>query len=314
MDFLLDIAKPDIVFITEIAPNHLEQFLTLENYRNEKLKITKKTSCVIAHSSQRQYIDCEATFFWIGAMADFDVSHVRIDETGTHAKINAKDTSYQLNLPVFGVFHIENILPLYIIAEKFGIDGASVGRYLEDFRPQSGRSGMIEGISNATIIDGSYNGGYLSIREGVSALIPPFSAGRIILLLGDMRELWKETESIHKMLAHDMNNIIPPTADVHFFLVWPYMEKYFAPSLDTRFHPFVTLSSEEAWEKVRDFLMENEKMRTTIFVKGSQNTIFLEEAIKKVLLHPSDEKLLCRQSKDWMKKKRAFFEGVKKDL
>ena len=40
-----------------------------------------------------------------------------------------------------------------------------------------------------------------------------------------------------------------------------------------------------------------------VYVKGSQNTIFLEEGIKKILRNPSDIDKLCRQSAEWLAKK-----------
>jgi hypothetical protein len=40
--------------------------------------------------------------------------------------------------------------------------------------------------------------------------------------------------------------------------------------------------------------------------KGSQNTIFLEEAIKYVLAHKEDEEKLTRQGDRWAAKKQEF--------
>jgi UDP-N-acetylmuramoyl-tripeptide--D-alanyl-D-alanine ligase len=39
MDFLLSIAHPDIAILTPVESNHLEQFITLENYRSHKIKL-----------------------------------------------------------------------------------------------------------------------------------------------------------------------------------------------------------------------------------------------------------------------------------
>lgn len=63
MDFLLDIAVPDIAIITEIMPNHIEQFGDLATYRNEKLKILNGSKQIIAHDTLRPYIDKEALYF-----------------------------------------------------------------------------------------------------------------------------------------------------------------------------------------------------------------------------------------------------------
>jgi hypothetical protein len=44
-----------------------------------------------------------------------------------------------------------------------------------------------------------------------------------------------------------------------------------------------------------------------ILVKGSQNTIYLEEAIKFLLESQTDVKKLTRQSEFWLKTKQSFF-------
>jgi UDP-N-acetylmuramyl pentapeptide synthase len=50
------------------------------------------------------------------------------------------------------------------------------------------------------IIDGSYNGGFEAICRGIDSLVPFAPTHRIILLLGDMRELGEHTEEIHERL------------------------------------------------------------------------------------------------------------------
>jgi hypothetical protein len=49
-----------------------------------------------------------------------------------------------------------------------------------------------------------------------------------------------------------------------------------------------------------------------IYVKWSQNTIFLEEGIKEFLASDEDRGKLCRQSAEWMRKKEHFFSSLKK--
>jgi UDP-N-acetylmuramyl pentapeptide synthase len=73
------------------------------------------------------------------------------------------------------------------------------------------------------IIDGSYNGGYLSIREGIVSMRSFVHSHRIVFLLGDMRELGESASDIHQRLAHDILDILPHDADVSFSLVGPLM-------------------------------------------------------------------------------------------
>ncbi len=63
MNFLLSIATPDIAILTPVEPNHLEQFGTLSNYRNHKIKLIQSAQIAIAHESLRQYINTDTLYY-----------------------------------------------------------------------------------------------------------------------------------------------------------------------------------------------------------------------------------------------------------
>jgi len=56
-------------------------------------------------------------------------------------------------------------------------------------------------------------------------------------------------------------------------------------------------------------LSEHSDERYIILFKGSQNTIYTEEALSE-LLPKSEHKKLPRQEKFWKQKKEVFFRGV----
>ena len=56
-----------------------------------------------------------------------------------------------------------------------------------------------------------------------------------------------------------------------------------------------------------DFLKRSDEKWIILF-KGSQNTIFLEEAVEQVLVNKEDAKRLTRQSEWWMQKKSYLYE------
>ncbi len=63
MDFLLSIAIPDIAILTPVEPNHLEQFGTLSNYRNDKIKLIQSARQALVHESLRQYINIDVQYY-----------------------------------------------------------------------------------------------------------------------------------------------------------------------------------------------------------------------------------------------------------
>ena len=60
-----------------------------------------------------------------------------------------------------------------------------------------------------------------------------------------------------------------------------------------------------------EFLKNSDIKDTTILFKGSQGGIYLEDAVKELLLNPSDAEKLVRQSQSWKQIKakilRLFF-------
>ncbi|MBP7842231.1 hypothetical protein KA037_06340 [Patescibacteria group bacterium] len=64
--------------------------------------------------------------------------------------------------------------------------------------------------------------------------------------------------------------------------------------------------STQCGETLRELLQASDEKILLVF-KGSQNTIFLEEAIKRVLYDPADIQKLVRQGDYWTKTKRLFF-------
>lgn len=124
-----------------------------------------------------------------------------------------------------------------------------------------------------------------------------------------MRELGSETEATHKLLAEEIGSIIPHDANVIFYFVGPLTKKYLIPHLSPSFEVHHSLSSIEAGSAIAKKLKDADESPTIIFVKGSQNTIFLEEWIKKFMMKNNSKKL-CRQSEDWLNKKNEFFKSL----
>jgi UDP-N-acetylmuramyl pentapeptide synthase len=310
MDFLLSIAQPDIAILTPVESNHLEQFGTLEHYREHKIKLVTWAQSAIVHESLRQYIDRDdVVFYSLGALSDIDASHLEIDTVGTRAIVHFDWQDHSIHISAIWAFQVENILPLYPIAQKLSIDLAHVAKYTLHAPIESGRSVLLSGICDSMIIDGSYNGGYLSIREWVSSMRSFLHSHRIIFFLWDMRELGKDSENIHHRLGQDILDIIPHDADVSFCLVWPMMWDWVAPILDPIYPVETGLSSRELGQSIRQ-MIEKDKKSTIVYAKWSQNTIFLEEGLKYLLDNPWDEKKLPRQSESWMEKKEMFFRSL----
>jgi UDP-N-acetylmuramoyl-tripeptide--D-alanyl-D-alanine ligase len=311
MDFLLSIATPDIAIIGPISPNHIEQFWIFESYRAEKLKLAESARCIVAYGELKKYITREAVYYSLWAMSDIDASHIHQNISSLSATIHFYKNDYRVELPLFGDYQILNILPLFEVAKILSIPLDVLTDSLRHFHPEKGRSYILSGIADSYIIDGSYNGWFLSIQEGIRSTIPFMSEYQVFLLLWDMRELGDLKEELHIKIAEYINTINTPILP-QIILVGELSLRYIVPVLDSKFQVFHTRSSREAWKYIRNKI-EGSSQKSLIYVKGSQNTIFLEEAIPFLLRSRDETSLLCRQSNHWKRKKEEFFQTVEKE-
>lgn len=194
MDFLLKIAIPEIAIIGEIVPNHMEQFVTIDAYRGEKLKLSRAKH-IILHESLRDFVNekiLQKSVIYGTKNQNFTkifAKNIRATTAGTSAEIFFDEKKYEISIAMIGNYQIENTLPIFEIAKILGKNPKSIEKFAKKFFIKSGRSGLFDGKNNSKIIDGSYNGGFLSLIEGMRSVRAFSGEYRIFVFIGDMREL-----------------------------------------------------------------------------------------------------------------------------
>lgn len=126
---------------------------------------------------------------------------------------------------------MENILPIFLLAKALDIPNENVVRAAKNFHTEAGRCGIFHGKNDAIIIDGSYNGGLLAMIEGIKSVEKMAENRKIILFLGDMRELGNLEKSAHQSLANEIEKIFENKNSVEIFLVGKVMREIVAPIL-----------------------------------------------------------------------------------
>lgn len=173
-----------------------------------------------------------------------------------------------MHVQAIGAFHIINLLPLYGLSDFMNIDPTPITAYAETSRSEPGRAHIFDGVGGSRIIDGSYNGGYLSIHSGIESLKTLIHSHHLILVLGDMRELGNETEILHKKLAEDIVELFPNYRDhIQIFLVGPLMRKYVFPLVSQNFHTESFLSSRDAGKAIKKTLLKSKDTEHLVYVK-----------------------------------------------
>lgn len=189
-----------------------------------------------------------------------------------------------------------------LFALQTGLKPSEIKESLEkNFRLPPGRASLLTAINNSQIYDSSYNASSMLNTFALIKELSPQIKGRRLALLGDIRELGTETASVHRQVAKAAGELF----DL-IFLVGPAMEKYALPVLEKKAQGEVVLCKNalEAGQMLKASLEKDD----LLLVKGSQNQLYLEEAVKQLLADKKTAKdLLCRQSAWWLEVKEEFF-------
>lgn len=333
MGYLLTIIKPTIALNLNISATHTMQFEKLlegkdipkEKQRDFLLdKIAQEDTRIIRESG------CKVGIYWYDNrflrtyLTDFQKNNpqtplltfgeektnttwysnysVALHETSWefHTRNDAQILTFPFALPK----EYEQIFaPTLLVGQYIGLTLTQIKTALEKkFTLPKGRGSIFQGINNATIIDSSYNASKETIMAYLEliTLLKKQEKRPVVFLFGDMRELGEEAQQEHEAVAKK----ILATVD-YLYCVGPLTKQYVMPIIE----------QEKKLKEVKWFpnaiyagthLAANMPENALVLVKGSQNEIVLEEAIKLFLADKKDLQKLCRQDPFWMKKKKFW--------
>ncbi len=332
MDFLLSIFVPDIAVGLDVSLMHSLQINQETGFNNEdqilstiafhkaKLLITtlKKGGWVI-YNHDNSYLTTQIQSF-LALNPQYQSKTLSVSLTNPKSDIYVQtqlknqtfivqftyaNQNYTFTVPHLALFpeYGRLIASAAVIALKHHVTPAQIQQGLHNLK-LPGRFSVFEGIKNTIILDSSYNAPYQAMIKMINHFYHLFPSHPKILVLGEMRELGPLSHKKHQELAQ----MIAKLDFKHLFVVGDQMKKVFLPFLlkvnpKLKHHVTHFDSSQKLGRHLANFIKGGE----AIFIKGSQNTIFLEEAIKPLLKNRSDIKYLVRQSPDWIKRKHKFF-------
>ncbi len=334
MDFMLSIAKPEIGIVTKIDRVHAAQFTNIHITAAEKYKLLQHTfgqaylniDDTFSHKYMTQ-IQCKKRWFATSLASqekNLDVvgKNFSFTQIGQNISskmdlfLNQKHTAHLISNTLWSE-NIGYIAVWYDIVEYLSQKMYKKWFFLWEepqdlkvtFTLQHSRFSFFEWKGESILLDSSYNAAPESMKrvlenaKHIQSFLYP--EREMICVLWDMRELWTYSSQAHQLLAKEVFEM-----SQEVFVVWAEMKQYFVPyfsSLWGKIRHFE--NSFVLWEALRDFLQNSQKKYFIVF-KWSQNTIFLEEAVKAVLQNPDDAQHLCRQEAFWQEKKKKFFQGI----
>ena len=124
-------------------------------------------------------------------------------EEGISCTLCTPKTDIDVTIPAIGTYMVSNALVAVAIGEYLGMTAESMAEGVESYKTVGSRDGVIK-TEYITIIDDCYNANPISIKGGVDNL--GNFKGRKIAVLGDMKELGKNSRQLHYEVGEYVKN------------------------------------------------------------------------------------------------------------
>ena len=230
IDYLTNIAKPDIALITNIGCSHIGRLGSRENILKAKTEILNglQDNGLFLVNGDDNYLE--------GFIKSYDNKNIRTGSvsaegrcvTGTTFEAcnivissEGKGTSFDLGvnndgekisiledvkISCVGICHVRNCLFALYIAKELGLNLEGVKEALKTYTVLPGRGNVVK-TKRYTIVDDAYNASFESMRaafENINAMNAKGKTIRKILALGCILELGDFASDIHKDVGTEL--------------------------------------------------------------------------------------------------------------
>jgi UDP-N-acetylmuramoyl-tripeptide--D-alanyl-D-alanine ligase len=274
----------EIGVITAITQEHMANFVDMDAVAKEELAISQMSSLILANAdlAEAKYLKeiPELLTYAINKSADFSPKNLDIDTKLSEPELYSR-------------------LAAAAVAQKLGMQPDDIKRGLASIKPVPGRMQKLAGIKGSTIIDDSYNSSPAAVKLALDSLYKT-KALQKIAVLGNMNELGEYSKAAHEEIGKYCE---PKKLDL-VLTIGPDANKYLAEAAEANGCKVQTFDSPYT---IGDYLKSVVNKDAIILVKGSQNGVFAEEAIKSILANPQDTSKLVRQTPVWLSQKEKLF-------
>ena len=208
MEWLTYIANPTVAVLTNIGESHLE-------FLKSPAGVFREKSALITHMQKPGYVvfNNDDSYLWkikakkiarylstfgIESVSDYQADSIELKSNSRlRFRINKK---YIFNLKTPAWHNVYNALAAVSCGRLLKISYGQAKKAIGQFRFPKGRQELIK-RGPYWIIDDTYNSNPLSFRSAIRTLSILKGQGRKVLLCGDMLELGKNSERLHRSIG-----------------------------------------------------------------------------------------------------------------
>ncbi len=204
--FLVDIVEPNYGIITNVGKAHLEGFGSFEGVIKTKGELydflrNKLDSTVFIHKDNEYLMKMseglniipygtEDTLYVNGHITDCSPYLSFQWKAGKNGEL------HDVHTQLIGDYNFPNALAAITIGRFFGVEPRNINKALTEYKPSNNRSQLQKTVDNTLIID-TYNANPTSMMASLRNFYK-MKAENKMLILGDMRELGKESINEHQ--------------------------------------------------------------------------------------------------------------------
>lgn len=202
------LGRPDVAVFTNVRAAHLEAFGTLRAIAEAKAELLQGLApdgLVIANRDDPEIVRFvgrhQGPVVWFGGHqdADFWVSDVRAlsGGSGSSFRLLARGEEQVIELPLHGLYNVDNFLAAAACAHTLGVPLAEIGAATAKVEGQPMRGVLHNLGGEAVVIDDCYNSNPEALSQALSSA-REVDGQRHWAILGDMLELGEAGPDLHR--------------------------------------------------------------------------------------------------------------------
>jgi len=278
---LSEIIFPDFTVLTNISCTHLKGLGSIEGVADAKAElienmaedgvlITNADDDWCNHIANR--FDGKVITFGFNKSADVRASNVKRNDSGFTFTVN---NAFTFKLNVLGKHNIYNAMAAIAVCNAVGIGmGDICGKLVDVKLPPMRMEKQVCG--DIVVINDGYNSNPSSMSAALEELSQLTAPGRKILVCGDMLELGKYAESMHREIGVKVAN-----SDIDVLWTVGPFSRFVAEEAIANGMPEDRIRSCETSEEVSRFVASQLKKDDIVLIKGSRG-MMLENVVRQV--------------------------------
>ena len=203
---LARIALPNQALVTNVAPVHLEFFDSIAGIARAKYEIIEALPShgIAFLNADDEYVsqfgrDFKGRVVQFGLKPVADVRAEKIEvigAEGTRFDLVCDGTRQPVHSPLLGQHNVYNVLAAAAVALEHGITPSEIAEALPALAAADKRGQVVQ-VGNISVLYDCYNSSPRALRAAVDTLAA-MSAGRRIIVAGEMLELGATAEQLHR--------------------------------------------------------------------------------------------------------------------